>query len=63
MDFGGLNWAMMTIAGVLVLAAALIWASLRNRSSQPRIQDSEEATRRLYEAEEREHRGESDHVP
>jgi hypothetical protein len=63
MDFGGLNWAMMTIAGVVVLAAVLIWASLRNRSSRPRMEDSEEATRRLYEEEEREHRGESDHVP
>ena len=63
MDFGGLNWAMMTIVGVLVLAAVLIWASLRNRSSRPRVEDSEEATRRLYEEEEREHRGESDHVP
>jgi len=63
MDFGGLNWAMMTIAGVVVLAAVLIWASLRNRSSRPRMEDSEEATRRLYEEEEREHRGESDHGP
>lgn len=63
MDFGGFNWSLLTIAGVLVLAAAMVWAALRNRSSQGRIEDSEEATRRLYEEEEREHHGESDHVP
>jgi len=63
MDAGGFNWAMLTIVGVLVLAGVIIWAALRNRASRPRIEDSEEATRRLYEEEDREHRGESDHVP
>ena len=63
MDFGGFNWALMTIVGVLVLAGAIIWAALRNRSSRPREEDSEEATRRLYDEEEREHHGESDYVP
>ena len=63
MDLGGLSWTMMTIVGVLVLAAVIIWAALRNRSSQPRNEDTEEATRRLYDEEEREHHGESDYVP
>ena len=63
MDFGGFNWALITIVGVLVLAGAIIWAALRNRGSPPRDEDTEEATRRLYDEEEREHHGESDYVP
>ena len=63
MDFGGFNWALMTIVGVLVLAGVIIWAALRNRSSRPREEETEEATRRLYDEEEREHHGESDYVP
>ena len=63
MDFGGVNWAMLTIVGVLILAAVLIWASTRNRSSRGRIEDSEAATRRVYEEEDRDHRGESNNVP
>ena len=63
MDFGGVNWAMLTIVGVVILAAVLIWASTRNRSSRGRIEDSEAATRRVYEEEDRDHRGESNNVP
>ena len=63
MDFAGFNWTLMTIVGGLVLAAVIAWAMLHNRTSRPRVEDSEEATRRLYEAEDREHRGESDNVP
>ena len=63
MDFGGFNWAMLTIVGVVILAAVLIWASSRNRTSRGRAEDSEAATRRVYEEEDREHRGESDNVP
>ena len=63
MDLGGFNWTLLTIVGAAALAAIIAWAALRNRSSQPRVEDSEEATRRLYEEEEREHHGESDHVP
>ena len=63
MDFAGLNWATMTIVGVLILAAVMLWASSRNRSSKGRTEDTEAATRRVYEEEDREHRGESDHVP
>jgi hypothetical protein len=63
MDFAGFNWALMTIVGAIVLAAVMLWAAMRNRSSRPRDEDTEEATRRVYEEEEREHHGESDDVP
>ena len=63
MDFAGFNWALMTIVGVIVLAAVMLWAAMRNRSSRPRDEDTEEATRRVYDEEEREHHGESDDVP
>ena len=63
MDFAGMNWATMTIVGVLILAAVMFWASSRNRSSKGQVEDTEAATRRVYEEEDREHRGESDHVP
>jgi hypothetical protein len=63
MDLGGFNWTMITIVGAAVLAVVIAWAALRNRGSAPRIEDSEEATRRLYDEEEREHHGESDDVP
>lgn len=63
MDFGGFNWALMTIVGAVVLAAVIVWAMLRNRSPRRDAADTEAATRRVYEEEEREHRGESDGVP
>ena len=63
MDLGGLNWSMLTIVGAVVLAVAIAWAVLRNRTSGPPPGASEEATKRLYEEEDREHRGESDNVP
>ena len=63
MDFGGFNWVLIGIVGVIVLAAAIIWAALRNRSSRSSIEESEEATRRVYEQEDRDHKGESDYVP
>ena len=63
MDLGGFNWTLITIVGAALLAVVIAWAALRNRSSRPKIEDSEEATRRLYDEEEREHHGESDDVP
>ena len=55
MDMGGLNLFSMEVIGVVVLLAALVWAVLRTRSkgketSNPR---TEEATRELYEAEDK----------
>jgi hypothetical protein len=55
MDTGGLNLFTMEVVGVLILLVALIWVVLRTRSkgretSNPR---TEQATRDLYEAEDR----------
>ena len=55
MDMGGLNLFSMEVIGVVVLLAVLIWAVLRTRSkgretSNPR---TEQATRDLYEAEDK----------
>ena len=63
MDLGGFNWTLITIVGPLVLLLVIAWAVLRNRGSQRSDVDSEEATRRVYEEEDREHRHESDDVP
>jgi hypothetical protein len=63
MDLGGFNWSLLTIVGAIVLALVIAWAALRNRSSRREVERSEEATRRVYEEEERAHHGESDNVP
>ena len=52
MDFGGFNWSLLNIVGPLVLLAVIAWAVLRNRVSRRRSDESEAATRRLYEEEE-----------
>lgn len=63
MDAGGFNWTLLTIVGPLVLLLVIAWAVLRSRRSNRRGTDTEAATRRVYEEEEREHHGESDNVP
>ena len=55
MDTGGLNLFTMEVIGVVILLVALVWVVMRTRSkgketSNPR---TEEATRELYEAEDR----------
>jgi hypothetical protein len=62
MDFGGLNLFVMEVIAVVVLGAVLLWAVLRTKSrgkstSNPR---TEEATRELYEAEDKAAKGEGD---
>lgn len=54
-DTGGLNWFLINVVGVVILLVALIWVVMRTRSkgketSNPR---TEEATRELYEAEDK----------
>ena len=54
-DTGGLNWFLIDVIGVAILLVALIWLVMRTRSkgketSNPR---TEEATRELYEAEDK----------
>ena len=63
MDSAGFNWALLNIVGPLVLLLVIAWAVLRNRRSPGTDVDSEEATRKNYEEEDREHRHESDNVP
>ena len=53
----------LIVVGVIVLGAVIAWAVLQKRSSGERVEETEEATRRVYEEEEREHHGESDNVP
>ena len=55
MDTGGLNLFTMEVIGVVILLVALVWLVMRTRSkgketSNPR---TEEATRELYEAEDK----------
>ena len=55
MDIGGMNLFTLEVIGVVILLVALIWAVMRTRSkgketSNPR---TEQATRELYEAEDK----------
>jgi uncharacterized membrane protein len=55
MDFGGLSMFTMEVIGVVILLLALVWVVMRTRSkgkesSPPR---TEQATRELYEAEDK----------
>ena len=40
----------MVIVGPILLAAAIIWAMRHNRGSRGQVQRTEEATRRMYDA-------------
>ena len=62
MDVSGFNWILIGVIGVVVLALAIVFARLGNRRAAP-DKEGEEATRRVYEEEERAHHGESDRVP
>lgn len=63
MDSGGAGWTLMTIIGPIVLIAVIAWAALRNRSSRASDNETERATRDLYRAEDKAHRGEDDDIP
>ena len=63
MDSGGFDSTLLIVFGALVLIAVIIFVALRNRSRNQPVERSEEATRRLYEEEDRAHKGESDNVP
>jgi hypothetical protein len=52
MDFAGLNWVVIDIVAVAVLAIVLLWVMLRNKSKQEEGLDrTEQATRKLYQEE------------
>ena len=61
MDFAGFSWSLVVVVGAVVLAAVIAFAALRNRADR-KTGDTDAATRRVYEEEEREHGGESDNV-
>jgi hypothetical protein len=52
MDLGGAGWGLQTVVGALILAAVLLWAVMRNKSSRGERDRSEKATRDLYDQEE-----------
>ena len=47
--FGDGLWAFVVIGGFLILAAAIAWAKLKNRTSRRQDARTEQATRELYE--------------
>lgn len=59
MDFGAINWMILTVIGVALLGIVIAVAALRNRSSKELIEKSEAATRDLYKEEDRAHRNDS----
>lgn len=63
MDAGGGSWGIITIVAPLLLLAVLAWAVLRNRKSRVSEDRTGQATRELYEEEDRAHRHESDNMP
>lgn len=62
MDTGGGIWSLLTIIGPLVLIAALAWAILNNRRKPRDKARTEQATRDLYDRQDRADKaGESTH--
>ena len=55
MDLGGLNLFSMEVIGVVILLIVLIWAvaSTRSKGKETSNPRTEEATRKLYEAEDK----------
>jgi hypothetical protein len=51
MDIG--SWGLMTVIGPIVLAAAIIWAILHNRTSKRERDHTEDATHRMYDEQNR----------
>ena len=49
-DSGGGLWGVMTILGPIILAAVVLWAILNNRTSKREEHRTEEATRKMYDA-------------
>ena len=64
MDSGGFNWSVMTIVGPILLLAVIIYAVARNRSAgkSTSTRETEQATDRLYDEEERRRREGTDKV-
>ena len=63
MDLGAAGWGLQTIVGGFLLAAVLLWALLRNRSSRREINRSERGTRDVYDEAEQVRRSGDDSAP
>ena len=50
----GSQWGLLTIIGPILLAAAIAWAIFANRKPRLPIEDTEDATRKLYDEQNRE---------
>jgi hypothetical protein len=52
MDLAGLNWFVIDVVAVALLAIVLVWALIRNRRAKAQDMDrTEAATSRLYKEE------------
>ena len=56
----GSIWGIATIVGPIILLAAIAWAIIRNKQSRVPKDVTESATKRLYEAEDRDPRNADD---
>jgi hypothetical protein len=55
--FGGGIWSIVVILGPIILAAAIAWALINNRTSKRRLDQTEQATRDLYDGDTADRRG------
>lgn len=46
-------WGVLTIIGPILLVVAIVWAMRNNRGSAREVQATEDATRRMYDAQEK----------
>jgi hypothetical protein len=53
MDSHGLGYLLISVVGPALLLIVLAWAMLHNRASRRSREETERATRRLYEEEDR----------
>ncbi|HWH23206.1 MAG TPA: hypothetical protein VNT25_07985 [Allosphingosinicella sp.] len=60
MDLGGGAWGIITILGPLLLAAVILYAAMKNRTSRAKRDETEIATRELYREEDIAHRRDND---
>ena len=64
MDFGAVNWSLLTILGPILIVVVVLFAILKNhKSKRSEIDRTEAATRELYKEEDAAHQQRSDVVP
>jgi mannose/fructose/N-acetylgalactosamine-specific phosphotransferase system component IIC len=62
MDLGAMQWTLITVIGVALLAIVIAFAASRNRVSAETRRKTEEGTRDLYAKEEAARNGEGDNA-